>query len=110
MGTAKATDDFGLSTARLIHIPWLSGLAAVGGVLITSILDDNQFINNVGSTSTLSELFKSSPALLVVAAVFGLTPDLIIRRLTQQADKYKEDLQSTQPGQGAQNGQRTETR
>lgn len=105
-----ATDDFGLSTARLIHIPWLSGLAAVGGVLITSILDDNQFINNIGSTSTLSELFKSSPALLVVAAVFGLTPDLIIRRLTQQADKYKEDLQSTQPGQGAQNGQRTETR
>jgi len=41
----------------------------------------------------------------MVAAVFGLTPDLLIRRLTQQADKYKEDLQSTESGQTTPLGQ-----
>ena len=93
-----AVDDFGLSTARLIHTPWLSGLAAVGGVLVTSILD-SQLLNNGSDTSTLADVFKERPSLLLVAAVFGLTPDLIIRRLTQQVDKYKEDLQSTQSSQ-----------
>ena len=93
-----AVDDFGLSTARLIHTPWLSGLAAVGGVLVTSILD-SQLLNNGSDTSTLADVFKERPSLLLVAAVFGLTPDLIIRRLTQQVDKYEEDLQSTQSSQ-----------
>ena len=95
-----AVDDFGLSTARLIHTPWLSGLAAVGGVLVTSILD-SQLLNDASSTSTLAHIFKERPSLLIVAAIFGLTPDLIIRRLTQQVDKYKEDLQSTQSSQSA---------
>ena len=95
-----AVDDFGLSTARLIHTPWLSGLAAVGGVLVTSILD-SQLLGDSASTSTLADIFKERPSLLIVAAIFGLTPDLIIRRLTQQVDKYKEDLQSTQSSQSA---------
>lgn len=90
-----AVDDFGLSTARLIHIPWLSGLAAVGGVLVTSVLD-SQFMTNSVSVHTVTEIFSSRPALLIVAAIFGLTPDLLIRRLAQQTDRYKEDLQSTQ--------------
>ena len=93
-----AVDDFGLSTARLLHTPWLSGLAAVGGVLVTSILDSH-LLSDAQSTSALSDIFQNRPSLLMVAAVFGLTPDLIIRRLTQQVDRYKEDLQSTQSSQ-----------
>jgi hypothetical protein len=93
-----AVDDFGLSTARLIHTPWLSGLAAVGGVLVTSILD-SQLLNEASGASTLADVFKERPSLLIIAAIFGLTPDLIIRRLTQQVDRYKEDLQSTQSSQ-----------
>jgi len=93
-----AVDDFGLSTARLIHTPWLSGLAAVGGVLVTSVLD-GQLLNDGPGSPTLAAVFEQKPSLLIVAAVFGLTPDLIIRRLTQQVDKYKEDLQSTQSTQ-----------
>jgi len=102
-----AVDDFGLSTARLIHTPWLSGLAAVGGVLVTSILDSHLLSNNP-QTSTLDAIFQNRPSLLIVAAVFGLTPDLIIRRLTQQVDKYKEDLQSTQSSQSTEEVQRGE--
>jgi hypothetical protein len=110
-----AVDDFGLSSARLIHTPWLSGLAAVGGVLITSILDSHLLSNNP-DTATLDAIFQNRPSLLIVAAVFGLTPDLVIRRLTQQVDKYKEDLESTQSSQStedvqtSQRGQRRQDR
>jgi len=96
--TDTAVDDFGLSTTRLLHVHWLSGLAAVGGVLVTSLADALVSTTAQGN-SELSEIFGSQPFLLIVAAVFGLTPDLLIRRLTQQADKYKEDLQSTQSSQ-----------
>lgn len=88
-----AVDDFGLSFARLIYTPWFSGLAAVGGVLIVSVLD-SQLLND-GTNSSLLDIFSNSPSLLIIAAVFGLTPDLMIRRLSQQAETYKKDLQST---------------
>ena len=101
--TDTAVDDFGLSTTRLLHVHWLSGLAAVGGVLVTSLAD--ALVANSGSSSELVAIFDSKPFLLMVAAVFGLTPDLLIRRLSQQADKYKEDLQSTQSSQSTESGQ-----
>src|SRR4051794_18628250 len=34
----SATDDFGLSTARLIETPLFSGLAAIGGVVLTAMV------------------------------------------------------------------------
>lgn len=93
-----ATDDFGLSTVRLLHTPIFSGLGAVLGVLVIQILDKH-FLG-VGSASTsvsvLKDIFSNSPNLLVFAAVFGLVPDLVIQRLTQQAEEYREDLRSTQ--------------
>jgi hypothetical protein len=95
--TDTAVDDFGLSTTRLLHVHWLSGLAAVGGVLITSLADT--LVANSERSSELTAIFGSTPFLLMVAAVFGLTPDLLIRRLAQQADQYKEDLRSTQSSQ-----------
>ena len=107
--TDTATDDFGLSTARLIHIPWISGLAAVGGVLITSVLD-SQFVNDQAVPTPLAGVFTGSAAFLIVAAVFGLTPDLIIRRLAQQTERYKEDLKSTETSQSTETGQSTEAR
>src|SRR5215208_2280686 len=100
--TETAVDDFGLSTAQLLQVPWLSGLAAVGGVLITSIADA-QDTGTEGGAQQLIVIFDSRPILLVVAAIFGLAPDLIIRKLQQQVDKYKTDLQSTQSSQSRQN-------
>jgi hypothetical protein len=95
----SAVDDFGLSRSRLLQIPWLSGLAAVGGVLITSILDPQLTVENPTDFAQITAVFSSRPLLLIVAAIFGLTPDLLLRRLAQQSDKYKEDLQSTQSSQ-----------
>lgn len=94
-----AVDDFGLATARLLQVPWLSGLAAVGGVLLTSVIDGS-FAENQ-SVHELVAIFDSRPILFIIAAVFGLTPDLLIRRLQQQVDKYKDDLQSTQSSQSS---------
>ena len=34
---------------------------------------------------------------LVVAAVFGLTPDLLINRLQNEADRYRKQLEATSP-------------
>jgi hypothetical protein len=100
-----AVDDFGLATARLLQIPWLSGLAAVGGVLITSVIDGS-FAGSKQGTELIA-IFDSRPILFIIAAVFGLTPDLIIRRLQQQVDKYKDDLQSTQSSQSDEDASRT---
>jgi hypothetical protein len=92
-----ATDDFGLSTTRLIHTPLFSGLGAVGGVLIVSVLDTHFLGFDPNATNaTLLDIFTNKPNLLVFAAVFGLAPDLLIQRLTQQAENYKDDLKSTQ--------------
>jgi hypothetical protein len=98
-GAETAVDDFGLSKARLLQIPWLSGLAATGGVVVTSILDPQT------KTVDLASVFSNRPALLFVAAVFGITPNLLIQRLDDQADKTKDDLESTQTSQSTEDSQ-----
>jgi hypothetical protein len=50
-----------------------------------------------------------NPSLLLIAAIFGLTPDLIIRRLEQQTEKYKADLESTQSTQSTESGVKNES-
>jgi hypothetical protein len=88
--TEKTIDDYRLSTARLLVTPLLSGLAAVIGVLV------------VAKVSTLDGIytFKDLVTNLIIAATFGLTPNLLINRLQNKADEYKENLQSTQPTSG----------
>ena len=109
--TASAVDDFGLTRARLLHLPWLAGLAAVGGVLVTAVLGP-QLVPDSGSgtASALADVFNGdNTSLILVAAVFGLTPDLIIRRLEQQTEKYKADLESTQSTQSTESGVKNES-
>ena len=104
--TASAVDDFGLTRARLVHLPWLAGLAAVGGVLVTAVLGPQL----VPTITAVAEVFNGgNTSLLIVAAVFGLTPDLIIRRLEQQTEKYKADLESTQSTQSTESGVKNES-
>jgi hypothetical protein len=109
--TASAVDDFGLTRARLIHLPWLAGLAAVGGVLVTTVLGPQLAgATGGGAAPTLAEVFNGgNTSLLLVAAVFGLTPDLIIRRLEQQTEKYKADLESTQSTQSTESSVKIES-
>jgi hypothetical protein len=118
-GSGGDEDDFGLAQARLLYAPLLSGLAGVGGVLVATMLyasingsiilgagngTGNQTTGNSTSGSVeaietphLEQIFdlREDRFGLVLAAIFGLTPELLINRLQGQADKYKVDLQST---------------
>ena len=109
--TASSVDDFGLTRARLVHLPWLAGLAAVGGVLVTAVLGPQLVPSSASETAfTVADVFNGdNTSLLLVAAIFGLTPDLIIRRLEQQTEKYKADLESTQSTQSTESGMKNES-
>jgi hypothetical protein len=96
-------EDFGLSTARLFHAPVVSGLAAVGGVVLSAIvatypLGLSIMANPVGSTSeqgtTLVQAFDIGvfPFALVLAAVFGLTPGLFFDNLRKVGNDLKVDI------------------
>jgi hypothetical protein len=84
-----AVEDYGLFTARLIHTPLLSGLAALGGIVITSVTDSG--LTNAPHSAGLQFTAGS----FVTAGLFGLTPGLLISRLQQQTEQYKQDLKSS---------------
>jgi hypothetical protein len=88
--SGQAIDDYRLSMARLMVTPLLSGLAAVIGVLL------------VAKASNLDMIYNFNVILqnLIIAATFGLTPNLLINQLKNKSDEYKTNLQSTQPTTG----------
>jgi hypothetical protein len=87
-----AIDDYGLSFVRMIATPLLSGLAGVGGVVITALL----YSTLPGQQSVLQDIFQlKDPHFLLPAALFGLTPNLIIRSLEKSTGQYVEGLQSS---------------
>ncbi len=105
-----AVEDYGLATARKVNAPLFSGLAAVGGVLITVLLPGvlaTIVPTANGAASTVSLPSRSVPLIevfdmaaypfeVVIAMLFGLTPGLLISRLQQQTESYKADLKSTE--------------
>jgi hypothetical protein len=100
----SAVDDYGLSLARLTVTPLLSGLAAIGGVLIVAMLSLTQ-TGSVGVANTPQSLghfleLNSHPLNVLVAATFGLTPGQLLSRLRQQSDQFKNDLQKTRATHG----------
>ena len=96
LSSSKGGDDYGLSLARLIATPLLSGLAGIGGVLVSALLYSKLVVGANDVSATLSSIFGLKATIyLLVAAVFGLTPNLIIRSLQQQAEKYVSDLKSS---------------
>ena len=88
--SSKSIDDYRLTLVRTIATPMFSGLAAVGGVLLTQKV--------TSSVDTFDP--KNIASGLVVAAVFGLTPNLLIGVLQKQVEQYKIDLKSTDASQG----------
>jgi hypothetical protein len=95
VNTGNAVDDFGLSLTRLIATPLLSGLAGIGGVIISRVLSDT--ITTTGQIH-LSTIFQLDPGYLLTAAAFGLAPNLIISGLQQRTAKYSSDLQKSKSG------------
>lgn len=107
--TWATEEDYGLTQARLLFTPLQSGLAALGGVLITTMLyatlsDPFATTSGTGADQAANQTVPHLSAILdlergrfgiVIAAVFGLTPRLFVDRLKGQAEKYKADLQSS---------------
>jgi hypothetical protein len=103
-GTQDDVEDYGLTTARLMLTPVLAGLAAVGGVFLMTLLSNgvsaavsgnttNGVVPDIGTIYNVSQ----KPFGLLLAAVFGLSPTLLISALQDQAEKYKSALKSTAP-------------
>ncbi|MBV9171101.1 MAG: hypothetical protein JOZ81_13565 [Chloroflexi bacterium] len=96
--------DYGLSATRLLGVPLLSGVAAVLGVLITSTLAIAHEPAS-GSLSTVEVFdFIQHPLNILTAAVFGLTPGLVLERLKQQTEACKDDLKSIEADTGRATG------
>jgi hypothetical protein len=96
----RAVEDYGLYLARLVNIPLFSGLAALFGVALTVLLPvatDPTLYSKLDHIPSLADVFDISnhPLNLVFAAVFGLTPNLLISRLSDQATKLKGNISST---------------
>jgi hypothetical protein len=91
---AVAVDDFGLSLARLIATPLLSGLAGIGGVIISVPL--STAISSSASSTSFATIFRpDNPSYLLIAAAFGLAPNLIISELQQRTANLSSDLQKS---------------
>lgn len=91
-------EDFGLGMVRLVYVPLASGLAAIGGVVVTAYVTA---LNSSTEVPALSEVFDiaESPLGLTSAAVFGFTPSLLASSLQSRADQWKEELKSSSPGE-----------
>ncbi len=92
-----AVNDYGLSMARVIATPLLSGLAAVGSVLVITLLT-GAMETGAAQKSLLEDLpsiYSISPWHIILAAIFGLAPNLLIGMLQQKAESYKSDIKSS---------------
>ena len=100
--TFATSADYGLFDARLLHTILISGLAGVGGVFLMSAAPTAAAIlsNDPAQASPpdLASVFNPSVNRIgiLVAAVFGLTPDLVIGKLRQQTDSLKHDLSTSE--------------
>jgi len=91
-------EDYGLASAQLYQTVLASGLAGVAGVLLMPIAIDVGGGISDTSGASLSSVFNvtQNPGQLLLAAVFGLSPQLLLDRLGATADQYKAQLSSTQ--------------
>jgi hypothetical protein len=109
-GADKAVEDFGLESARLIAAPLLSGLASVFGVLIMGLAHVNVLGVSFGpappagtSVPALGDIFnlRTNPTGFIGAALFGLTPSLLIDYLQAQTNSFKQALKISEATGGA---------
>lgn len=121
----SASDDYGLFEARLIALPILSGLAGVAGVFLVAIAapalgapavaSASSAVTSIAAsalaapatasagsavTSSLVDIFDLSNHQqgLIWAAVFGVTPELVLKQLQGYTNKMLKDLDNSQAG------------
>ena len=81
----KVMDDYGLSMARIIVTPLISGLAALVGVLF------------VTTSSTIDTIYNITLQNLVFAAVLGFAPNILISSLQSKSEEIKGQIKSASP-------------
>jgi hypothetical protein len=111
---ASRTDpasDYGLERARLLIVPVVSGLAGLGGVVLTALLASTSFTSLItvnagraspgGSLPSLLDVVSltANPAGILFAIVFGYAPTLLQARLDSLVESYKSAIKSTEPAQ-----------
>jgi hypothetical protein len=88
-------EDFGFASMHLRATPLLCGMAGVGGAFLTAVVG-----SHVGSDQAappkLHEIFSLTPIGLVTAAVFGLTPQSLLARVTSIGSSFQAGLKSTE--------------
>jgi hypothetical protein len=103
-GSIVASDDFGLSHARLALTPVLSGLAAIIGAVavpyVGPMLNLPSQLTTAMDSSAAPMLanvlnLQHYPVALALAVLFGLTPGVLIQRLKTITDTYKNELKAT---------------
>ena len=99
-GQSSAVEDFGLSTARLVVAPLVSGLAAVAGVYLIAAAPVLLPTGDTGGAvpPSLEEVFDlaANPISIIYAAIFGLAPNTLTGRLGMASARLEKDLQSTE--------------
>ncbi len=106
-GQTSAVEDFGLSQARLVVTPLVSGLAAVAGVYLVAIAPTLFPSATTAGTApppapSLTEVFDltTNSIGLVYAAIFGLAPGTLTSRLAAASTRLERDIQSTDAASG----------
>ncbi len=103
----SAVDDYGLTMARVVVTPLLSGLAAIAGVLVIAVLSID-VLNAPGTApgtglpqlGNVYDIVQNRQG-IIAAALFGLSPNLIINILQQKANDATAKLKnSSAPNQG----------
>ncbi len=97
----EAVEDYGLTAARLYQTVLASGLAGVAGVLLMPFVAEVASAASGAAGAELTTVFNVAlnPGQLILAAIFGLSPQVIFDRLTASADQYKAQLATTQGAQ-----------
>lgn len=98
----EAVEDYGLAVARLQQTVVASGLAAIAGVVLMGISVGAGLTAGDQTAVTMIDIFDvSTPGGLLVAAVFGLAPNLLLERLRTKSDEYRQELGDTAPVNGS---------
>ena len=99
--TDSAVDDYGLTMARIIVTPLLSGVAALVGVFLISIVSIGLITpatashgQNLPGIDSIYD-FTIYPQNLVFAAIFGFLPNLVINVLQQKSEDVKSEIRSS---------------
>jgi hypothetical protein len=85
-------DVFGYGQAQLRQVVLMSGLAAVGGVFLTTMAGST---SAGGSPVDISGAFDFNGIAVLTAAAFGLAPGMLTDRIQGWAGRNLKDLEST---------------